>query len=1112
MRILATRRSILSTALRYSYAHLRLPAAILCLGVPLVIAQSTPAVQDHPYEDRRSLEQSAAATADPSMLNRLAMIEELYPDRGATAYSRLADALPSSSPERVNALVRAFAVALRDGQLQQATAFASALDSAGHSEQTLLLHSSPNPADQTIIPGGVAALAYMSQIQSSVSADRILAEFARKVSLYVCWKCQGERLTPTIEPYFAAIGTLEAIGQRNGNTVTVTLSLNTPDARDRTKNALAALGIKLRSEKEAIHLDHDKNPLGKPDILIALGFDENALRDALQAGKPFPLVLHDEPATVYPSAALWKSSFPNFNQKQFPLALLHDAAMARLYLGIATLDRETAKALVGGNSLYYFQGQPADMLSIYGSSFAVAANHAWVPGGPAAEPVWTQLAGVSPGQPGAFFFALIQAQNPTLLTYFYTLSRLDPRHQRFLTANVARARRFYVFFQSLPESKPYAGETTHGATFSDLIGAIPLDDTAHALLPGSAAVWIGQPSKSTASPEQEDDFLVRLLAARPKSNVLEATDFSLFLSVAYIDAHRRIPLDEASARLLAEHARQFSPFYPYFTTLTAVDADGFASFFRLADAIVRLPTLQQQLAWEEFDSLSEWLVVLQQNGSIPADEAAHQFRLAALRLAAASGVEDRSLASVELARAIVAVCGRSLESSPDDKLRQCLLGSAGPQREASYRAILEQQKAPSLSTVFAVAAAAQSALAGSPPKQILNPAFPSLPLSGDSQPQRSQRDLFLAYDPTALQHLLEVWNTNAAKPSPDPQETHRLAVEILRTVEPQVALALAAPVYAWSLRDSDRAVSDDPFLLRKHQFLGFTNFTEHRLDFDSGYNIESTLPFGTYFQGSFANFELTSAYAAATGWPQAGQGGHAVVAENIAAIRATPWQALSETDQRIVALRILAAREWILAAAQDFQHASAAHYASLAVETLRLLSLARRADLLHGIQDRDWPRVWASVTLPDLFRLGGRYLDANPPDAELSPVIAQLRAAIALHSEHPDSFANIPTHLLGCDHLHLVAEGPYEDSARQSQPAVLAERAAEFKLFLAVRADSLGVPPAQLSQAAETLARKTFSLAQMVDYYDWRALLAAYAGLADSDLQAALPVQPSGER
>src|SRR5207237_1034488 len=102
-----------------------------------------------------------------------------------------------------------------------------------------------------------------------------------------------------------------------------------------------------------------------------------------------------------------------------------------------------------------------------------------------------------------------------------------------------------------------------------------------------------------------------------------------------------------------------------------------------------------------------------------------------------------------------------------------------------------------------------------------------------------------------------------------------------------------------------------------------------------------------------------------------------------------------------------------------------------------------------------------------------------------SPVTIALRSIAAVNDgSRLNILGPIPYHSLGCQHPHLVADAPYEEYALRMFPEELAERSAEFKLFLAFEADSLGVEPSALSDIAETLASRAFRSIQMTDSKD----------------------------
>jgi hypothetical protein len=256
---------------------------------------------------------------------------------------------------------------------------------------------------------------------------------------------------------------------------------------------------------------------------------------------------------------------------------------------------------------------------------------------------------------------------------------------------------------------------------------------------------------------------------------------------------------------------------------------------------------------------------------------------------------------------------------------------------------------------------------------------------------------------------------------------------------------------------------------------------------------------GSYFVGGFAQFGLAAGQAADTGWKHGGSSGEWMIAAQIAGIRTTPWDLLSESDQRLVSLRILAAREWIVAASE-----SPSALQALELETTGLLSLSRRAALLSGIEDRDWAEVWASISLPDLFMLGSKLPIKSGEDFSHSEVWGELRRASAANNgSRMNNFGHIPYHVLGCAHSHIAPDSPYEEYERR-MPDDIAQRSADLKLFLAYRADSLGVAPPEVGEIAERIAEKAFQSSQITDYRDWRSLLAAYSTIENKQILQAL--------
>jgi hypothetical protein len=95
-------------------------------------------------------------------------------------------------------------------------------------------------------------------------------------------------------------------------------------------------------------------------------------------------------------------------------------------------------------------------------------------------------------------------------------------------------------------------------------------------------------------------------------------------------------------------------------------------------------------------------------------------------------------------------------------------------------------------------------------------------------------------------------------------------------------------------------------------------------------------------------------------------------------------------------------------------------------------------------------------------------------------------------------------HSFGCNHPHLLVDAPYEEYERHMFPADIAERTAEFKLFLVYQADSMGLEPSNLDKVAEPLAAKAFRNTKMSDAKDWRSLMAGYASITAKDVRVAM--------
>jgi hypothetical protein len=313
-------------------------------------------------------------------------------------------------------------------------------------------------------------------------------------------------------------------------------------------------------------------------------------------------------------------------------------------------------------------------------------------------------------------------------------------------------------------------------------------------------------------------------------------------------------------------------------------------------------------------------------------------------------------------------------------------------------------------------------------------------------------------------------------------------------------LALFGVLYAYYFRPGDILLADDPLLLRRHRIVDFTSSVKSDFFDTTEVQTEST---GSFLTGSFVTMATAAGQASLADTKTAGGHGEMVASEQLGAIRLTHWPAFGVEDQRRAGLRLRAAREWIVEAADG-----AGFRSVLAAESAGYLSPARRHDLLEGLDRREWKDVWNSVTLGDLYSLGARLEMRLDGATDISPVFKTLLElsrkddGSRLNWLGPNMFA-----INGCMHPHLAALMPYEEFEQYMLPNRMAQRASEFKLYLAEYLERAGTPPSFLPLVAEPAARRVLSNMKMADFRDWPAVLNAFTTVSDEMIDGVLANQ-----
>jgi hypothetical protein len=334
-----------------------------------------------------------------------------------------------------------------------------------------------------------------------------------------------------------------------------------------------------------------------------------------------------------------------------------------------------------------------------------------------------------------------------------------------------------------------------------------------------------------------------------------------------------------------------------------------------------------------------------------------------------------------------------------------------------------------------------------------------------------------------------------AKKKRNQADIDKLSALLLGELEPWMQLAMVGQIYARYLDSSDLVVSEDPLLLRKHEFIDLGPKTAARQWFPESELSLSSEGEGSFFAGGLAKFSLSAGWARARGNHLGGNAGDFVAGALIASIRATDWRTVTQPEVRAFGATVRLAREWIVESGGD-----TGMYRQLEQATLGVLSLVRRKSLLEAVQSHSWSEVWQSASISDLHFLGDALLESAPPAVWNNPSLQAMKK-FAAHSGELDALGPLAPELSGCAQPRLRRYEPYEEFQRYFSPVLLAQRLSELKLYLASMADDaaweIDVLPSLAARVADSLAAKQM----MKDAFDWAGVLDSYRNLKAAELE-----------
>ena len=569
-----------------------------------------------------------------------------------------------------------------------------------------------------MIPGPLRSFLRMAGISQKVTPEEVLPLLGRNVYAqgYGDSSRKSEFLI-LLSRYVVQARELAALAATDGMTIRVS---NCDDA----KPLLRILGYRTRSNCGEPGTSLQTADAERAFLTIDSGFPLPELEETLQGGKPFEYPFSPSPVPVLFAASDWTmASKKNYKETSKDLldTILSDPAIARLYWALSKLDPETSDVLqrsVGIRKLLPYGA----VLDFYGSHICIRGGRVVVPGGPDAEPAWSDLVGASPDSPAAFVQRLLIRDKGWLANYFDVLSRVSRSQQAYFTA----PHRLRLFYDGLrtpdPSANSTAGSFRPAPALLLFVTRLQREPSGDPIVPGNLEVWkeiLRQKSDSRivrnwgrrADHITTPDQLVQAMFALSRATT-EVGPLQIYMAISELESrrpaeHRLVP---ATVRLLARKFEEFGDQYSLLSEFPELSDASIVLFLQTAEALNSVPNAVRGNALGTFQATVGIWQILARQGQISSsqlDESWQQVIKPFARLRSAAQVYDAGRASLgEVFRfatgktkgsqdEIISLLAGPAQTTPEGKrMHQQLAGK--------LRSVLDDQRLVSLDTLFAL--------------------------------------------------------------------------------------------------------------------------------------------------------------------------------------------------------------------------------------------------------------------------------------------------------------------------------------------------------------------------------------------------------------------------
>lgn len=516
-------------------------------------------------------------------------------------------------------------------------------------------------------PGGMKALSRMAHLDPQTPPSAFFEEYCRTLirSTDPTSSERFPRYIETLRIFFESMLALSSAGELREHATAISISIAGEDRKAQAARVLQALGWRIKDSPGASSIvELADGPADGPRQLIAaaLDIDEIAMKETLEAGRPFEFVIPIEEAPLMGGDA-WLQMIHDRQMLPGGLAeaFARDARLARAYAGLSAASTEAAAALVAGLGLRTLVEQHSDLLLRTGAAFSVRNGSAVIPGGPAAAGSWKLLAGAGPDDPQGFFTALLSRDHGKLAAFFAALTRSDRAHQAYFTQTAKRLEHFYHAYSDPAEKvdprRPR--ERSLGDWTDATLQGLPLGPDGVVHFPGGRALW------GNADLADEDILTSSGSASR-------------LLALAELERKRGVPFSPPAVVLLRRHFDAWQPLFPYFARLKAVDQAELGALEKFGEQMTALTPPQANNAQGIWYSLVELSAMGADSGSLSQSAAALAFQNSCEVVRQRDWID----AALEIVKHLAG-------DSPDldEGIRSCLLRLNGTKLEAFERVI-----------------------------------------------------------------------------------------------------------------------------------------------------------------------------------------------------------------------------------------------------------------------------------------------------------------------------------------------------------------------------------------------------------------------------------------